>query len=149
VADQSGLGSRERLDNLLGALTVVPGGARLLRDAGAVVLVDDLMTTGASLTEAARAVHAAAWPGPGAVARDPRERESGGPTYRTARTAVYPGAVWEGREERKSGATEVRADRTPAGPERTGANGVGGAIRDVIRAAVVAASPDSFEINRN
>ncbi len=35
------------------------GGGRLLAGAGAVVLVDDLMTTGASLAEAARAVREA------------------------------------------------------------------------------------------
>ncbi|MFE5831908.1 ComF family protein [Streptomyces sp. NPDC056488] len=73
VADQAGLGARGRLANLSGALEVVPGGARLLAAgnmagnaagrtagpaAGTVVLVDDLMTTGASLTEAARALGA-------------------------------------------------------------------------------------------
>ncbi|WP_190202699.1 ComF family protein [Streptomyces fumanus] len=136
VADQSGLGSRERLDNLLGALTVVPGGAGLLRAGGPVVLVDDVMTTGASLTEAARAVRAAVTD---TAARERCERGTGGAAYGTARTPVYPGAVREGREEQKSGATEV-------GPDGMGA---GGAMRDVIRAAVVAASPDSFEINRN
>lgn len=66
VADQSGLNSRQRLDNLAGALTVAPGGGRLLAE-GLVVLVDDLMTTGASLTEAARAV------------RETRTRENPGP----------------------------------------------------------------------
>ncbi|MGW8602530.1 ComF family protein [Streptomyces sp. NPDC055893] len=55
VADQAGLGARGRLENISGALEVVPGGGRLLR-AGEVVLVDDLMTTGASLAEAARAL---------------------------------------------------------------------------------------------
>ncbi|WP_335939099.1 ComF family protein [Streptomyces sp. PTD5-9] len=58
VADQAGLGARQRLANLAGALEVVPGGERLLAD-GRAVLVDDLMTTGASLAEAARALGAA------------------------------------------------------------------------------------------
>ncbi|MCB5169429.1 ComF family protein [Streptomyces bambusae] len=57
VADQAGLGARERLANLAGALEVRPGGAGLVAGR-AVVLVDDLMTTGASLVEAARAVSA-------------------------------------------------------------------------------------------
>ncbi|MFF7654300.1 ComF family protein [Streptomyces sp. NPDC007983] len=55
VTDQSGLGARQRRENVTGALEAVPGGGRLLV-AGPVVLVDDLMTTGASLAEAARAV---------------------------------------------------------------------------------------------
>lgn len=58
VTDQSGLGALQRQANLAGALEVVAGGERLLT-AERVVLVDDLMTTGASLTEAARAVEAA------------------------------------------------------------------------------------------
>ncbi|MFE0631102.1 ComF family protein [Streptomyces sp. NPDC058864] len=55
VADQSGLGARDRPANLSGALTAVRGAGRLLETAP-VVLVDDLMTTGASLATAARAV---------------------------------------------------------------------------------------------
>ncbi|MGW6771749.1 ComF family protein [Streptomyces sp. NPDC055037] len=62
VADQTGLGARQRLANLSGALEVAVGGARLL-EGGRVVLVDDLMTTGASLVEAARALRAATGPG--------------------------------------------------------------------------------------
>ncbi|POX37067.1 phosphoribosyltransferase [Streptomyces sp. Ru73] len=57
VFDQAGLGARQRQLNLAGALSAT-GGGRLLRD-GQAVLVDDLMTTGASLAEAARAVRAA------------------------------------------------------------------------------------------
>ncbi|MFJ7771326.1 ComF family protein [Streptomyces sp. NPDC097107] len=118
VADQSELGARQRLHNLAGALAVAPGGGRLLCGGGPVVLVDDLMTTGASLTEAARALREA---GAGAGAK----------------SAVYPASAGEGREERK------------AGPRMAGPNEGGGVIREAICAAVVAASPDSFEINRN
>ncbi|MEV4946164.1 ComF family protein [Streptomyces sp. NPDC053755] len=57
VADQSGLDARGRLANLAGALEVRSGGSRLV-GRGRVVLVDDLMTTGASLAEAARALRA-------------------------------------------------------------------------------------------
>lgn len=56
VADQSGLTAAQRAANLDGALEVTPGGERLLGCAGEVVLVDDVMTTGASLAEAARAL---------------------------------------------------------------------------------------------
>ncbi|MET9519251.1 ComF family protein [Streptomyces sp. NPDC002994] len=57
VSDQAGLSARERAANLAGALEVVAGGGRLL-EGGRTVLVDDLMTTGASLAEAARALSA-------------------------------------------------------------------------------------------
>jgi predicted amidophosphoribosyltransferase len=55
VADQSGLPAARRLANLAGAVAAAPGPAALLAVAP-VVLVDDLMTTGASLAVAARAV---------------------------------------------------------------------------------------------
>lgn len=55
VADQAGLSAPRRMANLAGALEVVPGGGRLLAG-GRAVLVDDLMTTGSSLSEAARAL---------------------------------------------------------------------------------------------
>ncbi|MEU7280781.1 ComF family protein [Streptomyces sp. NPDC045431] len=55
VSDQSRLDARQRLANMAGALEVVAGGGRVLAG-GRAVLVDDLMTTGASLVEAARAV---------------------------------------------------------------------------------------------
>ncbi|WP_077063528.1 phosphoribosyltransferase family protein [Streptomyces sp. MP131-18] len=56
VADQSGLAAERRRANLAGALAVRSGA---LTSGDAVVLVDDLVTTGASLAEAARAVRAA------------------------------------------------------------------------------------------
>ncbi|MFI2189042.1 ComF family protein [Streptomyces sioyaensis] len=55
VADQAGLSARQRLENVAGAL-VVPGVARRLLAGLPAVLVDDLVTTGATLAEAARAM---------------------------------------------------------------------------------------------
>jgi predicted amidophosphoribosyltransferase len=220
VADQSGLNSRQRLDNLAGALTVVPGGGRLLAE-GLVVLVDDLMTTGASLTEAARAVQEAragevraararenravgarediarrgerttaghrdhrqqgqggrsgprllgteSWPGersPGTAGQRVRgrrgtdgchgERRQDGSGRRGGRVVagcgddptvlVYTAATREGMGERMAAVTEEDTDRERCVATTAGAGG----MRDVICAAVVAASPDSFEINRN
>jgi hypoxanthine phosphoribosyltransferase len=128
VADQSGLNSRQRLANIDGALEVTAGGARLLAG-GPIVLVDDLVTTGATLAEAARAVREATGPGGGG--------EEG--------TAVYRRAAWEGREERIAGAREERAKWTRDAPGMAEGN----APTWPIRAAVVAAAPDSFEMNRN
>ncbi|WNM35505.1 ComF family protein [Streptomyces sp. Li-HN-5-11] len=116
VADQSGLDSRQRLVNVAGALEVAVGGARLLLG-GPVVLVDDLMTTGASLAESARAVTAA-------VYTEPAREEMG---------------------ERKTGSRQKEANSLYGTPEMVSAYGAG----DVVCAAVVAASPDSFAINRN
>jgi hypoxanthine phosphoribosyltransferase len=64
MADQAGLTARQRLANVSGALEVRTGGARLLAG-GRTVLVDDLMTTGATLVEAARALSAVTRPGTG------------------------------------------------------------------------------------
>ncbi|MFI8215956.1 ComF family protein [Streptomyces sp. NPDC085932] len=142
VADQSGLNSRQRRDNLAGALTVAPGGARLLR-AGPVVLVDDVMTTGASLSEAARALRAV---------RDGAGTPYGavtGPISNAGWTeAVYGGESWESREEQNVGSRWERTGRRPGRQGMARADGAGG-VADVVCAAVVAASPDSFQINRN
>ncbi|MEV6544977.1 hypothetical protein [Streptomyces sp. NPDC051665] len=128
VADQSGLNSRERMRNLDGALEVVAGGARLLVG-GPVVLVDDLMTTGASLREAARAVRAAI--------------AGGGEVGATA--AVYARVSREGREEHNERSMKNGRNMALSAPGIVSANGPA----DLICAAVIAASPDSFEINRN
>ncbi|WP_333769745.1 ComF family protein [Streptomyces sp. IBSBF 2435] len=58
VADQSGLDAAGRLANLSGAMEVA-GGSLALLAAAPVVLVDDLMTTGTSLSVAAQALTAA------------------------------------------------------------------------------------------
>lgn len=141
VADQAGLNSRQRLDNLAGALCVAPGGGRLLAGAGAVVLVDDLMTTGASLAEAARAVREAV--GRGAAEGAGWAGEVG--DVRGVRNAVYSDAGRERREQRRTGATAAGVERRPGVLGMVAADSFGG----MIRAAVVAATPDSFEINWN
>jgi len=116
------------MGNLAGALEVVAGGARLLAG-GPVVLVDDLMTTGASLREAARAV---------------REAIAGGGEV-GASAAVYMGVSREGRGEHIERSMENGRNMALSAPGITGVNGPA----DLICAAVIAASPDSFEINRN
>ncbi|WP_328298973.1 phosphoribosyltransferase family protein [Streptomyces sp. NBC_00435] len=72
VADQAGLGASERRENLAGALEARPGAGRVTAGAARIVIVDDLITTGSTLVEAARALRAVgigspAGAGPGAV----------------------------------------------------------------------------------
>ncbi|MFG2945390.1 ComF family protein [Streptomyces adustus] len=147
VADQAGLDARQRLANLAGALTVVPGAGRLL-EAGPVVLVDDLMTTGASLAEAARAVRAvrAVRPERAEAARAGAYRwpDTGERGFMGA-TPVYPRAGREGREERTDGTNEGRPEPVRSGQPWADDD----ACRGPVCAAVIAAPPDSFEINRN
>lgn len=168
VADQSELDARQRLANLAGALAVAPGCGRLLRG-GQVVLVDDLMTTGASLAEAARAVRT--------VLRAPDEVDRAMSAGRRTQTRtevrtrvrarvreqvdlradssisasafVYRCETWERRGEQRNGPAHVRAGRWSG--RSVGTAGTDRADRpiDVKCAAVVASSPDSFEINRN
>ncbi len=56
--DQAGLGVRARAENLSGAVRVAPRLASAVAGRE-LVLVDDVMTTGATLAESARALHAA------------------------------------------------------------------------------------------
>lgn len=58
VADSAGLSAYDRAANLAGALAVRATAVRVVEDA-TIVLVDDLITTGASLAEAARTLRAA------------------------------------------------------------------------------------------
>lgn len=58
VADQAGLGARERAVNLEHAMAVRPRWGAVV-DGAACVVVDDVLTTGSTLVEAARALRAA------------------------------------------------------------------------------------------
>ena len=134
VADQAGLDARRRRANLSGALEVAAGAGRLL-GTGPVVLVDDLITTGASLAEAARALReTAGWHG---------ERANGG--GRGVRRVVYSAVSREGRGERRNGPRQARGKWVHGAPEKTSVNALG----PTLHAAVIAAPQDSFEINRN
>ncbi|MYX96701.1 ComF family protein [Streptomyces sp. SID486] len=126
VADQAGLDARRRLANLGGALEVTAAGGRLL-GAGRAVLVDDLMTTGATLAEAARALREAA------VSR-PADR-----------TVVYRAITREGRGERLIGVRPQEREWMHDAPEKGAPNALG----RMLHAAVIAAPRDSFEMNRN
>jgi predicted amidophosphoribosyltransferase len=70
--DSAGLDVRRRADNLAGAMSARPP----VGDSRAVLIVDDIVTSGATLREAARALRQAGWPvlGAAVVAATPRRR---------------------------------------------------------------------------
>jgi predicted amidophosphoribosyltransferase len=74
VRDSAGLGPDERRTNLAGALAARPAPAGL-----AALVVDDIVTTGATLREARRALETAGWPvaGCAVIAATPRRTPSG------------------------------------------------------------------------
>ncbi|MDI3407469.1 ComF family protein [Streptomyces cavernicola] len=134
VADQSGLNSRQRMANMSGALETVPGAGRLLAGRR-VVLVDDLMTTGASLAEGARA-----------LAEAPTRSGTAGTPVRGTRTrGTPPGGQAGSRERGRSGTVDTSAPNARSGASRT----IEQRGMFPLSAAVIATSPDSFEINRN
>lgn len=139
VADQAGLNSRERQANLAGALELAAGAERLLRDAERVVVVDDVMTTGASLAEAARALRSV----DGAYGEgDDRASRAGSRAGNGGRARFE---VQNQIRNQPNRGTENDAAGLTENARLTGAKVRG----KTVSAAVVAASPESFDINRN
>jgi predicted amidophosphoribosyltransferase len=95
-ADQSGLGALERRINVAGVFEATSPGPPPARRAEArveVIVVDDIVTTGATLTAAAAALRSAAWPvrAGAAVAATPLARGRPGPaTTRPGQRVNFP-----------------------------------------------------------
>ena len=110
VADQSGLGAAERQANLAGALRLRADSGWWRRSAarGPVVVVDDVVTSGASLTEAVRALGVGGVPvlGAATVAATVRRTPLRGPLRGPLRTPLDAGGS-EGRPGRSTRRTGV------------------------------------------
>lgn len=90
VADSAGLGSSARAANLSRAFAVrTPAAGR------SALVVDDIVTTGATLAEAVRALHTAGWRVPGAavVAATPRRRGDAASGHARAAAPSWAGEV--------------------------------------------------------
>jgi predicted amidophosphoribosyltransferase len=85
VRDSAGLGADERRRNLDGALVAVDRA-----DGAVAVLVDDIVTTGATLREAARALRAAGWSVAGAVVVAATPRRSAAARETPSRRLAVP-----------------------------------------------------------
>jgi predicted amidophosphoribosyltransferase len=108
VADSAGLSAGQRRANLAGTFLLAPGAAARLSD-GPLVLVDDVVTSGATLTEAGAVLGALAFPGgppvlAAVVAATPRE-SARRPSGRPARGPENPPRNGSGAQQgRLSGA---------------------------------------------
>jgi ComF family protein len=92
LADQSGLNAADRAANLAGAFRVDSHVALSLAGRR-IVVVDDVMTTGATLAEAARALRAEGLDVVGAAVVAAGVRRDPGPTSRRRRRHAPPGAA--------------------------------------------------------
>ena len=93
VQDQAGLDAAQRGANLSGALRLRRGPVRSWSDSAVMVLVDDVVTTGSSLAEAARALQSAGLVvlGAATVAATPDPRTGRGGRPRGVRAGLEPG----------------------------------------------------------
>ena len=87
VRDSAGLTAEQRRANLAGSFVAIPGAGAAVPEDALVVLVDDVVTTGATLTEAAAALAAGLPPGApqvlaAVVAATPRRSAAGAPATR-------------------------------------------------------------------
>jgi predicted amidophosphoribosyltransferase len=88
VADQAGLTATDRATNLAGALH-----ARLDLHGVRAIIVDDVVTSGSTLTEAARALRAAGAEVPAAAVIAATERHTGGPFSSTTPSRRQEGSL--------------------------------------------------------
>jgi predicted amidophosphoribosyltransferase len=92
IRDSAGLGAAQRQVNVSSSMAACPPAP-----GAAAIIVDDIVTSGATLTEAARALRLAGWPvlGAAVVAATPhpdRHRTARTPTIHSRSPGTYPGS---------------------------------------------------------